>query len=99
MTPPATLDDGQLLRLWGVLRIVGWLAVPVLLSVPAVAMALDADGVEWTLIDFVFAGGVVVFAGVVLELVSLATRRPLVRFGAAFGVALVVGLIWAWAVA
>ena len=57
------------------------------------------DEVNWTAMDFAFAGGVLVGAGLILEVVGWLTRKPALRFGAALVVGLALGLIWAWAVA
>lgn len=95
---PTGAGDQGLARLWNVLRVIGWAAVPVLLLIPAVAMRFT-DEVNWTTMDFVFAGAVFVSAGLVLEGVGRASPKPAVRFGAALAVGLIIGLIWAWAVA
>ncbi len=92
-------NDAALNRLWNTLRVISWLAVPMLLAVPLAAMRFGSEGVNWTTMDFAFAGAVLVSAGLVLELVSWSTRKPAIRFGAALAVGLLVGLIWAWAVA
>ncbi|MFD2649682.1 hypothetical protein ACFSX5_17995 [Devosia albogilva] len=90
--------DGDLARLWNTLRVIGWCAVPLLLLLPAVAMQFTSE-VQWTAMDFGFAGAVLVGAGGLLELVTRMTVRPALRFGAALVVGLVVMAIWAWAVA
>ena len=94
---PAATSDDALLRLWNTLRVVGWTAVPVLLLIPAVAMRFT-DDVVWTAMDFVFAGGVLISAGLALEVVSWLTRKPMIRFTAALVVGAAVGLIWGWAI-
>lgn len=90
--------EEALTRLWNILRWTGWAAVPVLLLIPAVAMRFTT-GVEWTTLDFMFGGGVLTGAGLILEVVAWTTRKPAIRFGAAFVVLALVGLIWASAVA
>ena len=97
-TSPSGANDAALNRLWNALRLLAWITVPVLLLIPAVAMRFG-DEVNWTAMDFAFAGGVLVSAGLVLEVVGWLTRKPALRFGAALAVGLAVGLIWAWAVA
>jgi len=97
-THPAGRTDLALTRLWNVMRVIGWIGVPVLLLIPAVAMRFT-DEVNWTAMDFAFAGAVFISAGLVLELVGRLTRKPALRFGAALAVGLTVGLIWAWAIA
>ncbi|MDQ3126683.1 MAG: hypothetical protein M3Q74_13895 [Pseudomonadota bacterium] len=91
-------NDAALTRLWSTLRVIGWIAVPVLLLIPMAAMRFT-DEVQWTTMDFAFAGGILISAGLVLELVTWSTRNPAIRFGAALAAGLAVGLIWAWAVA
>ena len=97
-TSPSGANDAALNRLWNALRLLAWITVPVLLLIPAVAMRFG-DEVNWTAMDFAFAGGVLVGAGLVLEVVGWMTRKPALRFGAALVVGLALGLIWAWAVA
>ena len=91
-------NETGLNRLWNALRVTGWVAVPVLLLIPAIAMRFS-DEINWTTMDFAFAGGVLISAGLALEIVTWLTRNPAVRFGAALAVGLAVGLVWAWAVA
>ena len=97
-TSPSGANDAALNRLWNALRLLAWITVPVLLLIPAVAMRFG-DEVNWTAMDFAFAGGVLVGAGLTLEVVGWLTRKPALRFGAALVVGLALGLIWAWAVA
>ena len=97
-TSPSGANDAALNRLWNALRLLAWITVPVLLLIPAVAMRFG-DEVNWTAMDFAFAGGVLVGAGLILEVVAWLTRKPALRFGAALVVGLALGLIWAWAVA
>ena len=97
-TSPSGANDAALNRLWNALRLLAWITVPVLLLIPAVAMRFG-DEVNWTAMDFAFAGGVLVGAGLILEVVGWLTRKPALRFGAALVVGLALGLIWAWAVA
>lgn len=92
-TPP-TPNEASLLRLWGVLRFVGWAAAAIILVLPAVAMRFTSE-VQWTAFDFIFAGVLLGGAGMILEIVSLATRKPVWRFGAALVVGLIVAVIWA----
>ena len=91
-------NEVALTRLWNTLRVIGWITVPALLLIPMAAMRFT-DEVNWTTMDFAFAGAVLISAGLALELVSWITRKPAIRFGAALAVGLMVGLIWAWAVA
>jgi len=91
----ASPNQASLLRLWGVLRVVGWIGAAVILLLPAVAMQLNTPGVEWTAFDFIFAGVLLGGAGLILEIVALLTRKPAWRFGAALVVGLIVAVIWA----
>jgi len=90
--------EDELNRLWNILRIVGWAAVPLILLLPAVAMMFTSE-VQWTASDFILAGAVLIGAGLVLELVARLTRSPVVRFGSAFVVGGLVIAFWASAVA
>lgn len=90
--------EDELTRLWNTLRVVGWCAVPLILLLPAVAMQFTRE-VQWTAMDFAFAGAVLVGAGLLLEVVTRLTHRPALRFGAAVVVGTLVMAIWAWAVA
>ena len=85
------------LKLWNIMRIVGWAAVPVLLLIPAIAMQFTSE-VDSNAFDFIFAAAVIIGAGASLEIVAQVTRNPVIRFSAAAIVALLVLLIWAWAV-
>jgi ABC-type Mn2+/Zn2+ transport system permease subunit len=91
-------NDDALNRLWNIFRVVGWIGAVVILLLPAVAMRFT-DEVNWTAFDFVFAGVVLGGAGLILEVFARVTPKPAMRFGAALIVGLIVGLIWAWAVA
>ena len=91
-------NNAALTRLWNTLRVIGWITVPVLLLIPAIAMRFSGE-VNWTTMDFAFAAAVLVSAGLMLKVVGWLTRKPAIRFGIALAVGLAVGLIWAWAVA
>jgi hypothetical protein len=58
------------------------LGVALVLSVPLVAM-LAADGVVWSLADFVLAGTLLAVIGVVLELAARRAGSLVVAFGVA----------------
>lgn len=92
--PAMTANDDALLKLWNILRVIGWTGAAIILLMPVVAMRFS-DEVNWTTSDFVFAGVLLGGAGLVLELVARVTRKPAIRFGAAFVVIALVGLIWA----
>jgi uncharacterized PurR-regulated membrane protein YhhQ (DUF165 family) len=88
----ATTDD--LNRLWGTLRLLGWGAVALVMLAPAVAMTLDAPGVNWTASDFLFAGVLLIGGGAIVELVAWRVKKPAVRIGFALLVVAVVALVW-----
>lgn len=81
-------------RLWGALRIAGWGAVVFIMAAPAVAMALNAPGVNWTASDFVFAGVLLIGGAGVIELVAWRVKNPVMRIGFAVFLIGVIGLIW-----
>ena len=89
-----TVTRADLDRLWGALRLIGWGAVAVVMAAPAVAMALDAPGVNWTASDFVFAGVLLIGGGAIIELVASRVKNPVLRIGFALFVVAIVGLIW-----
>ncbi len=81
-------------RLWGTLRVLGWGAVALVMLAPALAMALDAPGVNWTASDFLFAGVLLVGGGAVVELMAWRVKNPAVRIGVATLVVAAVALVW-----
>jgi hypothetical protein len=80
-------------RLTQRLRLLGWTLVAALLITPAVAMRFT-DEVQWTTSDFVFAGFILIGAGVVAELAVRASRDWSYRIGAGLAVLASVLLIW-----
>lgn len=80
-------------RLTSALRWIGWTLVAGFLITPAIAMRFT-DEVEWTTADFVFAGVVLIGAGLMLELVVRASRDWSYRIGAGFAVLACVLLLW-----
>ena len=81
-------------RLWGTLRLLGWGAVALVMLAPAVAMTLDAPGVNWTASDFVFAGVLLIGGGAIIELLAWRVTNPAVRIGFALLVVAAVALVW-----
>lgn len=76
------------------LRLIGWSLVGLVLMAPLVAMQFTRE-VAWTVYDFLFAGVLLVGAGILIE---LAVRKVRSRAGAAIAAAaivLAVLLIWA----
>jgi hypothetical protein len=84
--------DGQ--RLWNWLRAIGWGGAAVLLVLPAAAMRLGAEGVHWTLSDFLVMGALLGTAGLVLELAARRSELLSYRFASAFAVATAFLLVW-----
>lgn len=96
----ATTQSGEhtLNRGLGLLRWPMWGGVAALILAPALAMRLGSEGVNWTTLDFVFAGVVLGGAGLLAELVGHYTRTwPARLLGLAVVGAAVVG-VWAAAV-
>ena len=80
-------------RLTSTLRLVGWTLVAGLLITPAVAMRFSEE-VQWTPSDFVFAGIILIGAGVIAELAVRASGAWSYRIGAGLAVLASVLLIW-----
>ena len=80
-------------QLWKALRIAGWAAVAFVMLAPLVAMRFT-DEVNWTAMDFVFAGVLLIGGGAVIELVAWRVRNPVVRIGFALFLVAVVAVIW-----
>jgi hypothetical protein len=79
-------------------RMLRWGVIAGLLVLPAVAMQFTGE-VNWTAFDFLFAGGVLIGAGLVYELIASRTANPVYR--TVLGLAVIGGVlaVWAWAVA
>ena len=91
MTNDITLNRNS--RLTQTLRLIGWTLVVGLLVTPAIAMRFT-DEVRWTLADFVFAGFILVSAGVIAELAVRASADWSYRIGAALAVLASALLLW-----
>jgi len=74
-------------------RIVVWAAAALILLLPLLAMQVT-DEVGWSLADFVFAGALLVGAGLTYELIARTMTNTAYR--AAVGVALAAALILVW---
>ena len=85
-------------QLWNALRVMGWSVAAVLLLLPLAAMQFTRE-VNWTTFDFLFAGGVLIGAGLVYELAASRTANPVHR--TVIGLLIIGGVlaVWAWAVA
>ena len=73
-------------------RVAGWGAAAALLLLPLVAMQFS-DEVQWTLFDFVFAGGLMLVVGLAFEFLAL-RNGPAYRAGAAVALGACVLTIW-----
>jgi hypothetical protein len=89
----ATKDAGHRNRP-GLLRILAWGLVAVVLITPLVAMQFTTE-VNWTTRDFVFAGALLIGAGLLIELVLWKARTQALRIGAALAIVAAVLVIWA----
>lgn len=77
------------------LRILAWGGAAVLLALPAVAMRLQVEGVDWDATDFLVFGTMLVVA---CGLYELATRMSGdIRYRAAAGIAVATGFLTVWA--
>lgn len=88
------MTTADLNRLWQTMRLLGWGAVALVMLAPLVAMRLDAPGVNWTALDFTFAGVLLVGGGAVVELMAWRVKNPAVRIGFAALVVLLVAVVW-----
>ena len=80
-------------RLTSTLRLIGWTLVAALLITPAVAMRFT-EAVQWTMSDFLFAGIILIGAGVIAELAVRASGAWSYRIGAGLAVLASMLLIW-----
>ncbi|CAN5371851.1 hypothetical protein BH09PSE1_BH09PSE1_17770 [soil metagenome] len=80
-------------RIGRVVRILGWGGVAGLLLAPAIAMRFT-DEVVWTASDFVFAGVMLIGAGLAGELIAWKSGRFAYRGGASIAVVIAVLLVW-----
>lgn len=75
-------------------RVAGWGLVLAVLLAPMIAMRLTSE-VNWGIEDFLFAGALLVGAGLVIELAVARISSRAVRLAIAALVVLAVLLIWA----
>lgn len=71
-----------------------WGGFAVLLSLPALAMSVGAEGVEWSASDFFIMGGLMALLGVAIELAMRLLRSWRTRMAAISGAVLVFIAIW-----
>jgi hypothetical protein len=77
------------------LRLPVWSGATVLLALPAVAMRLHADGVDWSARDFLAFGAMLATACGLYELATRASGD--IRYRAAAGIAVATGFLTVWA--
>lgn len=82
----------------GLWRILRWSVIAGLLALPAVALRFTGE-VAWTAGDFLFAGTVLIGAGLLYELAIWRLARPLHRAAAGVLILGFVLAVWAWAAA
>lgn len=75
-------------------RIIGWGVIAVLLSLPAIAMRFTHE-VNWTALDFIYAGVLLIGAGLAFELVFWRVRGLQARLAIGVGILAVVLFVWA----
>lgn len=71
-----------------------WGGMALALSLPALAMTLGADGVDWTTSDFIMMGSLMVLLGVAIEGAVRRYRSWHARALAIFGAVAVFVAIW-----
>jgi hypothetical protein len=76
-------------------RIIGWGATIAILAAPFFAMQLNAEGVEWSIGDFIAMGVMLGTVGTLLELAVRISRDRYYRAGA--GLALLGAFLLVWA--
>jgi bacteriorhodopsin len=77
------------IRLFGIL-----FTVAALLLVPFVAMQLGAEGVKWTVIDFIAAAIMLVGAGLAIEVALRVVKRWQYRVAACVAILFVLAVVW-----
>src|SRR6476469_5324261 len=75
-------------------RAIGWGGAVVLLTLPFIAMQLQAPGVDWTLGDFIFAGVLFAIIGGLAELGVRLTPNRTYRAGFFLGLLGLFVVIW-----
>lgn len=75
-------------------RLIGWGGAVVLLSLPFVAMQLNADGVNWSVGDFIFAGLFLGIIGGSFEVAVRASSSATYRLACAAGLLGLFAVVW-----
>lgn len=81
-------------RLLNPLRLIGWGLIAALMLAPAVAMRFTPE-VEWTALDFIYAGVLLIGAGLAFELLVWRVRSLRARLAIGLGILAVVLFVWA----
>lgn len=76
-------------------RMMLWGGLALLLSLPALAMSLGAEGVDWSASDFLIMGTLMAVLGLAIETMVRLVRRPRERLLAIGAAVVVFLLIWA----
>lgn len=71
-----------------------WGSLAVLLALPALAMSVGAEGVNWAASDFVLMGGLMVLLGSAIEMAVRLLRSWPLRLSAVFGAVAIFLAIW-----
>lgn len=90
----ASMSDIVARRIASPWRIIGWGTAVALLAAPFVAMQLHAEGVEWSLGDFIFAGAIFAIVGGLLELAVWKIRSGWYRAAVAVGLLGYLLVVW-----
>jgi len=94
MTNIISNEDRRGARLLNPVRIIGWGLIAALMLTPAIAMRFTHE-VDWTALDFLYAGVLLVGAGLACELVVWRVRGLQARLAIGLGVLGVVLFVWA----
>jgi hypothetical protein len=76
-------------------RIMLWGGLAILLSLPALAMSLGAEGVDWSVSDFVIMGALLALVGLAIEAMMRFVRGWRERRIAIGAIVVVFLLVWA----
>jgi hypothetical protein len=90
----ASMSDIVARRIGSPWRIIGWGTAVALLAAPFVAMQLHAEGVDWSLGDFIFAGVIFATVGGLLELAVWKIRSGWYRAAVAVGLLGYLLVVW-----
>ena len=79
----------------GIWRVLMWGGLAILLALPALAMSLGAEGVDWDARDFLIMGGLLLVVGLGIELAMRSFRNWRARLMAIGAIMALFLLIWA----